>query len=74
MMSAKILVVDDELDIRELIQEILSDEGYNVTAAASAAEARSARDEQDFDLILLDIWMPETDGITLLKFLLQLAQ
>jgi len=67
MISAKILVVDDELDIRELIQEILSDEGYNVTAAASAAEARIARDEQDFDLILLDIWMPGTDGITLLK-------
>jgi len=67
MISAKILVVDDELDIRELIQEILSDEGYNVTAAASAAEARIARGEQDFDLILLDIWMPVTDGITLLK-------
>ena len=67
MKSIKILVVDDELDIRELIQEILSDEGYIVTAAASAVEAKMARDKENFDLILLDIWMPETDGITLLK-------
>jgi|TARA_B100000767_G_C19768759_1_gene538889 DNA-binding NtrC family response regulator len=67
MKSVKILVVDDELDIRELIQEILSDEGYIVTTAASADEARKARDKDNFDLILLDIWMPETDGITLLK-------
>ena len=67
MIAANVLVVDDELDIRELIQEILSDEGYNVTTASSAKEARAARASQDFDLILLDIWMPDTDGITLLK-------
>jgi len=67
MMSANVLVVDDELDIRELIQEILLDEGYKVTVAASASEAKIARTKQEFDLILLDIWMPETDGISLLK-------
>ncbi len=61
------LVVDDEADIRALIQEILSDEGYEVTAAADANEARAARADARFDLILLDIWMPDTDGITLLR-------
>jgi DNA-binding NtrC family response regulator len=60
-------VVDDEADIRALIQDILSDEGYSVTAAADAGEARDARADQKFDLILLDIWMPDTDGITLLR-------
>jgi len=67
MSSSHVLVVDDESDIRELISEILSDEGYGVVAAADANEARSAREERKFDLILLDIWMPETDGITLLR-------
>jgi two-component system nitrogen regulation response regulator NtrX len=67
MSAVHILVVDDEADIRELIQEILGDEGYEVTVAASAAEARSANEQRRFDLVLLDIWMPETDGITLLK-------
>jgi len=67
MIPANVLVVDDELDIRELIQEILSDEGYEVTVAASASEAKLKRVKQEFDLILLDIWMPEMDGITLLK-------
>jgi len=62
-----VLVVDDEVDIRALIQDILSDEGYGVTVAADAAEARAARAERKFDLILLDIWMPDTDGITLLR-------
>jgi DNA-binding NtrC family response regulator len=62
-----VLVVDDEADIRALIQEILSDEGYDVTAAADAREARAARADKRFDLILLDIWMPDTDGITLLR-------
>jgi len=66
-MSARILVVDDEANIRALIDEILSEEGYEVTAAADARAARAARKEQDFDLILLDIWMPDTDGISLLK-------
>lgn len=67
MSSSHVLVVDDEADIRALIQEILTDEGYGVTVAADASEARDARAEQKFDLILLDIWMPDTDGITLLR-------
>ena len=67
MSSSHVLVVDDEADIRALIQEILSEEGYGVTAAADAVEAREARAEKSFDLILLDIWMPDTDGITLLR-------
>ena len=67
MSVSHVLVVDDEADIRALIQEILSDEGYEVTVAADAVEARTARAEARFDLILLDIWMPDTDGITLLR-------
>ena len=67
MRMSHVLVVDDEADIRALIQEILTDEGYKVTVAADAAQARSARAETKFDLILLDIWMPDTDGITLLR-------
>ncbi len=67
MSQSHVLVVDDEADIRTLIQEILTDEGYGVTVAANAAEARSARADEKFDLILLDIWMPDTDGITLLR-------
>lgn len=67
MSTASVLVVDDEADIRALIQDILSDEGFEVTVAGNAAEARMQRDKRKFDLILLDIWMPETDGITLLK-------
>ena len=67
MSTSHVLVVDDEADIRALIQEILSDEGYGVTVAADAEEARAARADKKFDLILLDIWMPDTDGITLLR-------
>jgi len=67
MSSPHVLVVDDEQDIRALIQDILTDEGYGVTVAANAAEARAARVNRKFDLILLDIWMPDTDGITLLR-------
>ena len=67
MSISHVLVVDDEADIRALIQEILTDEGYAVTVAADAAEARTARGGTKFDLILLDIWMPDTDGITLLR-------
>ncbi|WP_440996762.1 sigma-54-dependent transcriptional regulator [Arhodomonas sp. SL1] len=67
MSDASVLVVDDEPDIRELVREILADEGYRVTTAASAAEARAALAEQRPDLALLDIWMPEEDGISLLK-------
>jgi two-component system, NtrC family, nitrogen regulation response regulator NtrX len=66
-MSARILVVDDEANIRALIDEILSEEGYDVTTAADAKQARAARKEQEYDLVLLDIWMPDTDGISLLK-------
>jgi len=64
---ANILVVDDEIGIRELLSEILSDEGHVVTTAESAATARTLRRETAPDLILLDIWMPDTDGVTLLK-------
>ena len=65
--EARILVVDDEANIRMLLEEILSEEGYRVTTAENAAAARAARSEQDFDLTLLDIWMPDTDGISLLR-------
>ena len=64
---SQVLVVDDEEDIRSLISDILSDEGYGVTVAANAEEARVSRSGGRFDLILLDIWMPDTDGITLLR-------
>lgn len=64
---ARILVVDDEMGIRELLSEILSDEGHDVTLAENAAAARNARAAQKPDLVLLDIWMPDTDGISLLK-------
>ena len=67
MSDPRILVVDDEADIRALIKDILSDENYDVTGAADANEARKARAQRKFDLILLDIWMPDTDGITLLR-------
>ena len=67
MSNAHVLIVDDEADIRALIKDILTDEGYGVTDAANANEARAARAERRFDLILLDIWMPDTDGITLLR-------
>ena len=67
MSTSHVLVVDDEADIRALIQEILSDEGYGVTVAADAEQARAARADKNFNLILLDIWMPDTDGITLLR-------
>lgn len=64
---AKILVVDDEIGIRELLREILCDEGYDVALAEDAAAARATRQSFQPDLVLLDIWMPDTDGITLLK-------
>jgi len=64
---AIILVVDDEVGIRELLSEILIDEGYDVRLAENAAAARAHRAELRPDLVLLDIWMPDTDGITLLK-------
>jgi DNA-binding NtrC family response regulator len=64
---ATILVVDDEVGIRELLSEILSDEGHVVLAAENAAAARRLRQQEPPDLVLLDIWMPDTDGVTLLK-------
>jgi DNA-binding NtrC family response regulator len=67
MSTARVLVVDDEADIRALIDEILMEEGYAVTVAANAEEARLAREQRKFDLVLLDIWMPDTDGISLLR-------
>lgn len=65
--TQRILVVDDEPDIRRLVCEILEDEGYKVTAAENAGVARELKKAKEPDLILLDIWMPDTDGITLLK-------
>lgn len=62
-----ILIVDDELGVRELLLEVLEDEGHSVALAANAAQARQACQAKRFDLVLLDIWMPDTDGVTLLK-------
>ncbi|THF62024.1 sigma-54-dependent transcriptional regulator [Pseudothauera rhizosphaerae] len=64
---ANILIVDDEMGIRELLSEILRDEGHDVVLAENASAARAARNTARPDLVLLDIWMPDTDGITLLK-------
>ncbi|HAT32074.1 MAG TPA: two-component system response regulator [Janthinobacterium sp.] len=64
---ANILVVDDEMGIRELLSEILGDEGHAVQLAENAQQAREARAAGAPDLVLLDIWMPDTDGVTLLK-------
>lgn len=67
MSATYILIVDDEPDIRNLLKEILEDEGYEVTVAENAEAARAARRARRPDLVLLDIWMPDVDGITLLK-------
>jgi DNA-binding NtrC family response regulator len=64
---SQILVIDDEVGIRELLSEILIDEGHDVATAENAAAARAWRDAQRPDLVLLDIWMPDTDGVTLLR-------
>jgi DNA-binding NtrC family response regulator len=64
---ATILVVDDELGIRALLSEILTDEGHTVELAENAAQARTVREMLRPDLVLLDIWMPDVDGVTLLK-------
>ncbi|MDX1625193.1 MAG: sigma-54 dependent transcriptional regulator [Wenzhouxiangellaceae bacterium] len=66
-MTSKVLIVDDETDIRELIGEILADEGFEPVLAANAEEARERRSEHHPDLILLDVWMPDSDGISLLR-------
>ena len=65
--TPRILVVDDEPDIRRLVCEILEDEGYQVSSAEDANTARALKTSMQPNLILLDIWMPDTDGITLLK-------
>ena len=67
MSASHILVVDDEPDIRQLVSDILEDENYSVTTAEDAAAARAALRDRRPDLILLDIWMPDLDGISLLK-------
>ena len=67
MSQAKILVVDDEPDIRQLVKEILEDEGYSIQVAKDGESARLAYTQQKPDLVLLDIWMPDIDGISLLK-------
>ncbi|NYT63691.1 response regulator [Alcaligenaceae bacterium] len=64
---ARILVVDDEIGIRELLSEILYDEGHTIELAENAAQARASRLRARPDLVLLDIWMPDTDGVSLLK-------
>ncbi len=64
---ANVLVVDDELGIRDLLLEILNDEGHTVETAENAGQARTARSRYAPDIVLLDIWMPDTDGVTLLK-------
>lgn len=64
---ANILVVDDEMGIRELLMEILNDEGHHVILAENASQARERRQQERPDLVLLDIWMPDTDGVSLLK-------
>src|SRR5690606_19514118 len=67
MTAGSILVVDDEPDIRQLVKEILEDEGFQVTLAENGEQARLRKEESRPDLILLDIWMPDIDGITLLR-------
>jgi len=67
MSATRILVVDDESDIRSTLKEVLTDEGHDVDVAADATQARAARTRHEPDLVLLDIWMPDTDGITLLR-------
>jgi two-component system, NtrC family, nitrogen regulation response regulator NtrX len=67
MTARHLLVVDDEVGIRELLSEILRDEGYHVKLAENAAQARDLRLQERPDLVLLDIWMPDCDGISLLK-------
>lgn len=67
MTAHHVLVVDDEIGIRELLRDILEDEGYHVLLAENAAQARDHRQHARPDLVLLDIWMPDCDGVTLLK-------
>ena len=64
---ADILIVDDEIGVRELLSEVLQDEGYAVSLAENAAQARDLHSTKQHDLVLLDIWMPDMDGVSLLK-------
>jgi DNA-binding NtrC family response regulator len=64
---ADILIVDDEIGVRELLSEVLQDEGYSVSLAENAAQARDLHLSKQHDLVLLDIWMPDMDGVSLLK-------
>ena len=63
----KLLIIDDEKDIRDSLKDILIDEGYEIHLATNALEAKKVKLSQTFDLILLDIWMPDIDGLSLLK-------
>ena len=64
---ADILIVDDEIGVRELLSEVLQDEGHSVSLAENAAQARDLHLSKQHDLVLLDIWMPDMDGVSLLK-------
>ena len=66
-LKIKLLIIDDEKDIRDSLKDILIDEGYEIHLAANAAEAKKIKLSKAFDLILLDIWMPDIDGLSLLK-------
>ena len=66
-LKIKLLIVDDEKDIRDSLKDILIDEGYEIYLAANALEAKKIKLSQTIDLILLDIWMPDIDGLSLLK-------
>jgi DNA-binding NtrC family response regulator len=66
-LKIKLLIIDDEKDIRDSLKDILIDEGYEIELAANAKEAKKVKLSQTFDLILLDIWMPDIDGLSLLK-------
>lgn len=72
--SGKILIIDDEKDIRSLMDEIFTEEGYQVTTAANGQQARQAWQQMTADIIFLDIWMPDIDGITLLKEIVESGQ
>ncbi len=71
MKPGKILIVDDEKDIRSLMEEIFSEEGYQVTTAANGTQAKTQWQDEAPDVVFLDIWMPDTDGITLLKTMIE---
>ena len=71
MTKAKILIIDDEEDIRESLSDIIKDEGFEVVVAENAVKAREIKSKIRFDLILLDIWMPDCDGLKIRKLTAQ---